>query len=128
MLRQTKHVAPRVLVADDDRDTVHSLIALLEMEGFEARGFHNGFDVIHEVRAGGADAILLDIAMPEIDGYAVARELRRRYADARPLLVAVTACSTPLDLQLAKSAGFDHHVAKPYAPAELIKLVAPLLR
>src|SRR5258706_10061 len=103
----------RILVADDDRDAVRSLLTLLELEGFEARGFYNGFDVIQEVQASGADAVLLDIGMPELDGYTVARDLRRRYASARPLLIAVTARSTRLDEALAKIAGFDHHVTDP---------------
>ncbi|SRR5258706_6252378 len=116
----------RILVADDDRDAVRSLLTLLELEGFEARGFYNGFDVIQEVQASGADAVLLDIGMPELDGYTVARDLRRRYASARPLLIAVTARSTRLDEALAKIAGFDHHVTKPYEANTLIRLLAPL--
>ena len=117
----------RIIVGDDDPDTVRSLVALLASEGFEARGFHNGFDVIQEVQSSGADAVLLDIGMREIDGYTVARELGRRYASAKPVLIAVTGRTTPLDKVLAKIAGFDHHVAKPYEPQELIRLLTPLL-
>lgn len=120
------HATPRILVADDEPDNVSALLALLELEGFEARGMHSGFDVIQEVSIFGADAILLDIGMPTLDGYSVARELRNRYASAKPLLIAVTGKSTALDRELARSAGFDHHVPKPYEPRELIKLLAPL--
>jgi|SRR6185436_9514193 len=118
--------AARILVADDDHDSVRALLAILELEGFEARGLHTGFDVIHEVQSFGADAVLLDIGMPEFDGYAVARELRKRYASAKPVLIAVTGRCTELDQALSRSAGFDHHVAKPYEPQELIALLAPL--
>jgi CheY-like chemotaxis protein len=120
--------AGRVLVADDDRDNVSALLALLDAEGFHTRGCYNGFDVIQEIRFFGADAVLLDIGMPRFDGYAVARELRTRYGGATPLLIAVTARSTPFDKALSRSAGFDHHVTKPYEPGELIKLLAPLSR
>jgi DNA-binding response OmpR family regulator len=118
----------RIIVADDDPDTVQALLALLELEGFEARGLYNGFDVLQEVQSFGADAILLDIGFPEIDGYTVARELRERYASAKPMLIAVTGRSTPFDKALAKVAGFDHHITKPYEPSELIRLLAPLHR
>ncbi|HUQ25122.1 MAG TPA: response regulator [Burkholderiales bacterium] len=118
--------AARILVADDDHDNVRSLLALLELEGFDARGMHTGFDVMREVQSFGADAVLLDIGMPEFDGYSVARELRKRYADATPVLIAVTGRCTPLDQALARSAGFDHHVQKPYQPHDLIKLLDPL--
>jgi CheY-like chemotaxis protein len=119
-------VAPRILVADDDRDNVRALLAILELEGFDARGMHTGFDVLQEVQTSGADAILLDIGMPQFDGYAVAKELRRRYAGAKPLLIAVTGRSTGLDEALAKAAGFDYYVTKPYRPQQLIKLLEPL--
>jgi DNA-binding response OmpR family regulator len=116
----------RIVVGDDDPDTVRSLRMLLEVEGFDVRGFHNGFDVIYEVQSSGADAVLLDIGLPEIDGYKVARELRTRYASATPMLIALTGRNTSLDRDLAKIAGFDHHVAKPYEPQELIRLLTPL--
>jgi CheY-like chemotaxis protein len=118
----------RVLVGDDDADSVSALLALLALEGFTTRGCSNGFEVIEEAKSFGADAVLLDIGMPRIDGYSVARELRKRYAGATPVLIAVTARCTPLDKALSKSAGFDHHVTKPYEPGELIRLLAPLSR
>jgi DNA-binding response OmpR family regulator len=118
----------RIIVADDDHDSVRTLLALLELEGFEARGLYSGFDVIAEVQSFGADAVLLDIGMPEIDGYSVARQLRDRYASAKPVLIALTARATPFDKALAKMAGFDHHVTKPYDPSELIELLTPLLK
>jgi CheY-like chemotaxis protein len=113
----------RVLVCDDDKDTVAILTALLREEGYEVRGVYSGHAVLDRVRDFGPDVVLLDIGMPQISGYEVARELRERYASARPLLIAVTGHSKPTDRTLAQLAGFDHHFAKPYEPNALLALL-----
>jgi CheY-like chemotaxis protein len=116
----------RILVADDDRDAVASLVLLLRHEGHEVRGVFTGHDVLDKVRDFGPDVVLLDIGMPHISGYEVARALRERYASARPVLIAVTGRDQPGDRNLAQLAGFDHHVVKPYDPNALLALLAPL--
>jgi CheY-like chemotaxis protein len=113
----------RILVADDDRDAVESLVLLLRHEGHEVRGVYTGLDVLDKVRDFGPDVVLLDIGMPHITGYEVARALRQRYASARPTLIAVTGRAEPGDRNLAQLAGFDHHVAKPYEPKALLALL-----
>ncbi|HUQ74284.1 MAG TPA: response regulator [Burkholderiales bacterium] len=113
----------RILVADDDRDAVASLVLLLRDEGHEVRGVYTGRDVLDKVRDFGPDVVLLDIGMPHITGYEVARALRERYASARPVLIAVTGRTQPGDRNLAQLAGFDHHVAKPYDPNALLALL-----
>jgi len=113
----------RVLVCDDDKDAVASLILLLREEGHEVRGVYSGHAVLDRVRDFGPDVVLLDIGMPQISGYEVARVLRERYASARPLLVAVTGHSKPTDRTLAQLAGFDHHFTKPYDPNALLALL-----
>ena len=116
----------RIVVADDDRDTVLSLSALLQEEGFEAIGVYNGREVGAAVRESGADAALVDIGMPGMSGYDVARELRRRYDSCKPLLIAVTAWAKTADKLMARAAGFDHHIGKPYDPNELLRLLGTL--
>ena len=113
----------RVLVADDDKDAVASLVALLCEEGHEVRGVYSGLAVLDKVRDFGPDVVLLDIGMPHISGYEVARALRERYASARPLLIAITGHSKPSDRTLAQLAGFDHHFTKPYDPNALLALL-----
>jgi len=113
----------RVLVADDDKDAVASLVALLCEEGHEVRGVHGGLAVLDKVRDFGPDVVLLDIGMPHISGYEVARDLRARYASARPLLIAITGHGKPSDRTLAQLAGFDHHFTKPYDPNALLALL-----
>jgi DNA-binding response OmpR family regulator len=114
----------RILVADDDRDAVGTLLELLREEGHEVRGVYTGLDVLDSVRDFAPDAVLLDIGMPHVWGYEVARELRLRYASARPLLIAITGRTQASDRTLAQLAGFDHHLAKPYEPRELLALLA----
>ena len=116
----------RVVVADDDPDTVLSLTALLEDEGFDTIAVYDGREVLRAVVDSGAQAALIDIGMPGMSGYDVARALRKRYDSGKPLLIAVTAWAKITDRLMAKVAGFDHHVAKPYDPNKLLQLLAPL--
>ena len=116
----------RILVADDDRDAVLMLTALLEHEGYEVRGVHHGADVLDAVFSFAPDVVLLDISMPRMSGYEVARQMRERYGSARPALIAVTAMTRTSDRAHARAAGFEHHVAKPYEPNELLALLGEL--
>lgn len=118
--------ALRILVADDDRDAVNTLLALLREDGHEVRGVYTGLDVLDKVRDFAPDAVLLDIGMPHLTGYEAARALRDRYGSARPVLIALTGRNQPTDRTLSQLAGFDHHLAKPYDPNALLALLASL--
>ena len=85
--------ALRVIVADDDRDTVDTLAKLLEGEGHVVQRVYNGKEVLPAVRIMRPDAVILDVALPLMSGCAVAQPLRESFTDARrPLLVAISAC------------------------------------
>jgi CheY-like chemotaxis protein len=114
---------PRILVADDDKDTVTTLTALLREEGYAVRGVHRGAEVLDAVFNFAPDVVLLDIGMPQMSGYDVARTLRERYGSARPALIAVTGRAGDFDRRQARAAGFEHHVAKPYEPRALLRLI-----
>src|SRR5262245_14140794 len=118
----------RILVADDDADTVLSLSTLLRDEGYEVRGVHRGAEVLQAIFQFAPDVVLLDIGMPQMTGYEVARTLRERYGSARPALIAVTGRTGEDDRQQARAAGFEYHVAKPYEPQALLRLVAAVAR
>jgi len=109
-----------VLIAEDDRDSAASLEALLRDEGHETRCVYRGREVLGRAHDFGCDVVLLDIGMPGISGYDIARIFRKTYGSARPVLIAVTAWNKPTDKLMAKAAGFDHHFGKPYDPAELL--------
>ena len=84
----------RVLVVDDDRDTVLTLMALLREEGHDTKGVHSGRHAVQAVRDFDADAVIMDIAMPEKSGWDTAREIRDAIGRARPLLIAPLASIT----------------------------------
>ena len=117
---------PRILVADDDTDTVDSLTVLLRDEGYEVRGVHRGGEVLQAIFQFAPDVVLLDIGMPQMSGYEVARRLRERYGSARPALIAVTGFTRTMDRAQARAAGFEHHIGKPYKPRELLQLIGTL--
>ena len=98
-------VAPRplrMLIADDDRDSVMLLITLLDTEGHEARGIHDGQKVLPAVLAFDPDVVILDIHMPGLSGWEACRAIRDKCGDARPLLIGVSA--VPKKAQTPRSA------------------------
>ena len=103
---------PRILVADDDTDTVESLTVLLREEGYEVRGVHRGGEVLQAIFQFAPDVVLLDISMPQMTGYEVARALRERYGSARPTLIAVTGRAGLETAGRRRAAGFEHHVGQ----------------
>ena len=116
----------RVLVADDERDQVATLAMLLLEEGHEVREVYRGSEVLRMVRDFDPDVAMIDIGMPGMTGYDVAREVRQIFGAERPLLIAITGWKQSADRLLARLAGFDHHVAKPYDPNALLALIEPL--
>jgi DNA-binding response OmpR family regulator len=118
----------RIVVADDDRDAVHTLATLLRDEGHDVHGVDKGDEVMRVVRLLRPDVVILDIAMPGQSGYAVAHEIAAAYYGVRkPLLIAVTGqYKRPADAMLSRMVGFDHHLLKPYDPQHLFALIQPL--
>ncbi len=115
----------RVLVVDDDRDTVLALRMLLDTEGYETRGLYSGKAALGALDDFKPDAVLLDIGMPGTSGYDVARQIHRQHGE-RILLVAITAWTHATDKMLAQLAGFHHHICKPYRPDEVLTVLTPL--
>ncbi len=113
----------RVIVADDDRDAVLTLAAVLAHQGHEVREVYRGSEVLRMVREFDPDAALIDISMPGMTGYDVAREIRQLFGAKRPVLIAVTGWKKTSDRILAQMAGFDHHLAKPFETGALLALL-----
>lgn len=116
----------RILVADDDRDAVVTLSTVLQDEGHQVLEVYRGDAVLQLVRRYQPDAVLLDIGMPGLTGFQIARQLRDELRDACPLLIAVTAWNQATARQLGRTSGFSHYVVKPYSTDELLKLLEPL--
>jgi two-component system, chemotaxis family, CheB/CheR fusion protein len=116
----------RVLIADDNADAVLTLSTLLDGAGYDVRGVHTGTEVLPAVSAFHPDAVLLDIKMPGLSGYEVARRIRLRYGDSRPKLIALSGhYRKESDRLLAHIVGFDHHLSKPYEFESLLALLPP---
>jgi CheY-like chemotaxis protein/anti-sigma regulatory factor (Ser/Thr protein kinase) len=103
----------RVLVADDNVDAANTLTMLLELMGHECTAVHDGAAAVEAFQRVRPDVVLLDIGMPRMDGYQVARELRRLQGGQRPRIVALTGWGAAADRQRTKDAGFDLHLTKP---------------
>jgi two-component system, OmpR family, response regulator len=118
--------ALRVLVVDDERDSVTTLLVILRSEGYEVEGVYDGFAAIRQLDEFDPDAIVLDIAMPGMTGWDVAREVRKRHR-SRPTLIAITGTFlAPPDEVVARVAGFNHFLLKPSQPDKLIGILNAL--
>lgn len=116
--------ARRILIVDDNRAWVDSLAVVLRGQGhtvYTAYGGRRAIEIAEDLKP---DVVILDIEMPEVSGYEAARQLRRRLSRHRPTLIALTVWSDDMDKALAKEAGFDHHLAKPMAFDDLLRIVA----
>jgi len=116
----------RVLLIEDNLDTSESMSLLLELLGHRVRSFADGFAAIDAARANPPDVMLVDIGLPGIDGYEVARRVRREPGLNEVVLVALTGYGRDEDKQNAMVAGFDYHLVKPINPDTLDGLVSGL--
>lgn len=112
----------RVLVVDDNRDAADSLAMCLELEGHETKSVYCGEGALEEVRSFAPDVVLLDIGLPRMDGYEVARRIKARAPAIR--VVALSGYGQEEDRQRSAVAGFDAHLVKPIELAALKKMLA----
>ena len=118
-----------LLLADDERDTVETLGAILADEGHYVVGTLKGPTAVAEARRRKPDALIVDIDMPGMSGYSVAREIRAIYESAAPLLIAISGkWIGQTDRMLADLAGFSHFLMKPCEPGVLLQVLEPLRR
>jgi signal transduction histidine kinase len=116
--------ALRVLVVDDNKDAANSLALLLNLKGHQVSLAHDGPAALEAARTARPEVIILDIALPGMDGYEVARRLRAEEGDRHPLLVAMTGYGQEEDRRRSRLAGFNHHLVKPVDFQELQNLFA----
>jgi CheY-like chemotaxis protein len=114
----------KVLVVDDNVDAAESLAVLLRYEGQEVWVAHDGASALEAVEAHRPEVVVLDIGMPDMDGYEVARRLRRRSGGDKLTLIALTGWGAEEDRRRSREAGFDHHLTKPMEPSALETLLA----
>jgi CheY-like chemotaxis protein/two-component sensor histidine kinase len=119
MRKDTKVYGRRVLVVDDNVDAAESTAAYLRLEGHEVKTVNDGHDALSSVQVFAPHVIVLDIGLPGIDGYAVARQLRGQGDTSHALLIALTGYGQKEDRDRAKEAGFDYHFTKPAEPKDI---------
>ncbi len=116
-------ISKRILLADDNRDAAESLAIILRLEGHEVELAHDGNAALRSFAERRPDVALLDIGMPKVDGYEVARQMRAAPAGEDVVLIAITGWAQDSDKARSRAAGFDHHLTKPVEPETLIELL-----
>ncbi len=109
----------RILVVEDDDDSREGLRLLLEASGYDVETAANGLEGLEKLVAGKPDAAIVDIDLPGIDGYEIARRVRRIPELARVRLIALTGFGREKDRADARDAGFNLHLTKPVSFATL---------
>ena len=115
----------RVLVVDDNVDAAQTLATILELDGYDVRVAYNGGEGLRIAAQWPLDAGVLDIGIPDINGYELCRRLRAG-AERPLLLIACTGWGQHEDMQRAREAGFDHHLIKPIDPEAVLRLLRAL--
>jgi len=117
----------RILVADDNYDSATSLSILLNDAGYDVRTAGDGEQALETAAQFRPDIALLDIGMPKLNGYEVAKKLRAQAFGRDVLLIALTGWGGAEHRQQTAAAGFDHHLTKPVDPAALTRLLVSML-
>jgi CheY-like chemotaxis protein len=102
-----------VLLVEDDLDAAEGMTMLLELLGHEVRTVHDGIAALTEAARTLPEVVLIDIGLPQLDGYEVAARMRSMPGMRQAVLVALTGHGTTADVERAFVAGFEHHLTKP---------------
>ncbi len=125
-----RHVAmnegSHIMLVEDHPDAAESLALLLELLGHRVRVFNEGGAALQAAHREPPDIMVVDIGLPGIDGYEIARRVRRDPALCHAVLIALTGYGCDDDRRESRAAGFDHHLVKPVEPRALEDLVARL--
>jgi CheY-like chemotaxis protein len=113
----------RIVIADDNQDMADSLKVILELDGHVVRATQDGEGAIELARSVKPDFLLLDIGMPKLNGYDVARHIRMQPWGREMRLVAITGWGQPEDRARSIEAGFDYHLTKPVPLEDLAEIL-----
>jgi CheY-like chemotaxis protein/two-component sensor histidine kinase len=121
---QPTSATARVLLVDDHTDVIAGLSRLLSVLGYDVRATKSPLEAIELAEVFRPQIAILDIGLPAMDGYTLARELRSRLADSPPTLIALSGYGQPRDLQRSDASGFAVHLVKPVDVDELVAALA----
>lgn len=114
----------RILVVDDNRDAAESLAMILSLTGDETRIAYDGLEALQTAATFKPDVIFLDLGLPKLNGYEVARRVRQSSGGEKTWLVALTGWTEDAERQRSMAAGFDEHLIKPLDYVTLTSLLA----
>lgn len=115
----------KIMVVDDDENIAELISLYLDKEGYETKKYFSGVEALKEFNAFTPDLIILDIMLPEVDGYEVCTEIRKK--SAAPIIM-LTAKGETFDKVLGLELGADDYMVKPFEPKELLARVKAVLR
>jgi two-component system CheB/CheR fusion protein len=115
-----------VLIADDNRDLARTLSILLSFWGIDVQTVSDGREVLQAALARRPDALLLDVALPGMDGFQVAEQLRANPNFRNMMIIGISAYDCMQLDGRPQQAGFDHHLVKPFHYENVLELLAPL--
>jgi two-component system alkaline phosphatase synthesis response regulator PhoP len=118
----------RIAIIEDDADIAFTLRVNLEREGYAVSTFANGHEGLVSVQQGGFDFLILDLNLPDLDGFTICRELRRHATTAKLPILMLTARTSEGDRVLGLELGADDYLSKPFSVRELLARVAAILR
>ena len=117
------NTAKRVLVVDDNPDAAETLVDLLGFWGYQVRAAFSGAEALAAARQEPPEVVILDLAMPQMDGWECARRLRGMEQFRETLLIALSGFNGAEHRERSQSAGFDYHLSKPADPQLLRRLL-----
>jgi DNA-binding response OmpR family regulator len=118
----------KILLIDDELDVLRTSVILLEMAGFKVVTATDGIDGLRKARAENPDLIILDVMLPNLDGYKICRILKFDEKYKQIPIIMLTARAQESDKKMSKEVCADVHITKPFSPDELIKKIHELLK
>ena len=118
----------RVAVIEDDADIAFTIRVNLEREGYAVTLYQNGHEGLLAVQQSGCDFLILDLNLPDLDGFTICRELRRHASTAKLPILMLTARTSEADRIMGLELGADDYLAKPFSVRELLARIAAILR
>jgi DNA-binding response OmpR family regulator len=117
------HPMHRILIVDDNRDAADSQAMLLRMWGHQARAVYSAAEALNVLRSMHPDIAILDLGMPQVNGWELAQRLRREAAEGELTLIALSGFDEPEDRMLSRWTGFSQHFVKPVDPHVLEEFI-----
>ena len=121
--RPIRPEALSILVAEDNPSNQRVLVDMLKRMGYRSNAVANGKEVLQALEQRDFDLIFMDVKMPEMDGITATKEIRRRWPENGPKIVAITAYALEGDREICLESGMDDYIAKPVIKDELVRLL-----